>query len=135
MVGFSAEASTSGSSATVSEDSPDEFEFKSDMSQKAFNYLVSSFAEDYMRRKLSLENSGWRTLTEIIKQGNVAKFSVYGNSHHKGQALSELERRGLVEVRVFLGERGRGGRKKRARLCYDKQPIRRHVDQHILKNK
>ncbi len=110
-------------------------EFKSEASQRAFDFLVDSFIEDYMHRKLALEKSGWRTFTEIIKQGKVPKFSVYGNIHHKGQIFSELERRGFVELRVFPGERGRGGKITKARICYEKEPIRLLVEQRIMKNK
>jgi hypothetical protein len=53
----------------------------------------------------------------------------------RGRAVSELERRGLVETRVFLGERGRGGKILKMRISYDKETIKRHIDQRILKIK
>lgn len=72
---------------------------------------------------------------EIVKHGKVSKSSVYGTKGRRGRALSELERRGLVETRVFLGERGRGGKILKTRISYDKETIKRHIDQRIMKIK
>jgi tetratricopeptide (TPR) repeat protein len=111
------------------------FEFKTEVAQKVFSFLVSSFVEDYMRRRLSLEKAGWRTLMEIVKHGKVSKSSVYGARGRRGRGVSELERRGLVETRIFLGERGRGGKILKMRISYDKETIKRHIDQRIMKIK
>jgi len=111
------------------------FEFKTKAAQTVFDFLTSSFVEDYMRRRISLEKSGWRTLMQIVKHGNVSKSSVYGGGGLHGRAISELERRGLVEERVFPGERGRGGKIVKIRICYEKETIKRHVDQGIMKIK
>ena len=111
------------------------FEFKTGAAQRVFEFLTSSFVEDYMRRRMSLEKSGWRTLMEIVKHGEVSKSSVYGGGGRRGRVISELERRGLVEERVFTGERGRGGRIVKMRICYEKETIKRHVDQGIMKIK
>jgi hypothetical protein len=40
---------------------------------------------------------------------------------------------GLVELRLFSGERGRGGKVTRARISYDAEEIRRHVSRRIGK--
>lgn len=106
------------------------FEFKTEGAHKAFDYLVKSFVEDYMKRRLSLEKSGWRTLMEIIKHGKVSRSSVYASSGGRGASVSELERRGLVEARIFLGERGRGGKIVKMRVCYEKEPVKRYIDRH-----
>jgi len=111
------------------------FEFKTATAQRVFDFLVSAFLEDYMRRRISLETSGWRTLMQIVKQGKVPKSSVYGTGGRRGQAISELERRGLVETRVFPGERGRGGKILKIRISYEKETVKRHVDQHVMKIK
>ncbi len=111
------------------------FEFKTKAAKNAFDYLIRSFVEDYMRQRMSLEKSGWRTSMEIVKHGKVSKSSVYGTKGRRGRALSELERRGLVETRVFLGERGRGGKILKMRISYDKETIKRHIDQRIMKIK
>jgi hypothetical protein len=109
------------------------FQFKTQSAQNAFNYLSGCFVEDYMKRRMTLENSGWRTLMAIVKDGGIPKSSVYGSGGHQGRAISELEARGLVESRIFTGERGRGGRILRFRISYDKDIVRRHVDQRIMK--
>ena len=108
------------------------FEFKTKLSLSAFEYLIHSFISDYMNRKLSSENSGWRTLTEIMKGAKITKFSVYGANSRKGRVLLELESRGLIEVRVFKGERGRGGKIVRARICYEKDPVKHLIEQKVL---
>jgi tetratricopeptide (TPR) repeat protein len=110
------------------------FEFKAKAAQGVFDFLLDSFVEDYMKRRISLEQSGWRTLMEIVKRGKVPRSSVYGVGGRLGLAVSELERRGLVETRVFPGERGRGGRILKARIFYEKETIKRCIDKQIMKN-
>lgn len=112
---------------------PLEFDFKTNEAKKAFDYLLDSFAEDYMRRRLPLEWSGWRTLNEIKKHTRLSARAVYGTESHRGHAISELEHRGIAEVRVFSGERGRGGNISKVRICYEKEPVRRKVDEKIMK--
>ena len=110
------------------------FEFRTKAAQRVFDFLISSFVEDYMRQRISLEKSGWRTMMHIIKHGKVSRSSVYGVGGRRGRAISELERRGLVETRVFPGERGRGGRILKIRIAYEKETIKRHLDQRVMKN-
>jgi hypothetical protein len=109
------------------------FEFGSEAAQKAFSYIIDAFVGDYMHQKLSLETSGWRTLMDIIKYGGVPKSSVYSAQGGMGSAISELERRGLVEIRVFPGERGRGGRILKVRAAYEKEIVKRYIDQTVMK--
>jgi tetratricopeptide (TPR) repeat protein len=111
------------------------FEFRTNAAQKTFHFLLQAFIEDYMRTRLSLDTSGWRTLMAIVKATRIPRSSVYGARGRSGHALAELERRGLVETRIFPGERGRGGRIRRVRIAYDKEPIQRHIDQHVMKNR
>ena len=110
------------------------FEFKTEAAKKTFDFLIYAFVEDYMHRKFSLEKSGWRTLPEIIKHGRISKFSVYGDNHKKGKVMPQLEKRGLIEIRVFPGERGRGGRIMKVRVCYEKEPVKHLIEQRIVKN-
>lgn len=72
---------------------------------------------------------------DIIKSEKVSRSSVYAARGGRGPAISELERRGLVEARVFPGERGRGGKIMKMRIYYEKETVKRYVDQHIMKNK
>jgi hypothetical protein len=85
-----------------------------------------------MQLKLPLEKSGWRTLVDIIKNGKIPMSNVYGRNGRLGKAISELEHRGIVEIRYFKGERGRGGNILRLRISYEKEPIKRHIDNKIM---
>jgi len=109
------------------------FEFETKVAQNAFDFLINSFVEDYMRRRIALERSGWRTLMQIVKTGKVPRSSVYGAKRRRGRAIAELERRGLVETRIFPGERGRGGRILKVRIFYEREPVKRHIDRRIMK--
>ncbi|HUK84666.1 MAG TPA: AAA family ATPase [Candidatus Acidoferrum sp.] len=115
--------------------SPDEnkFEFKNSAAEVAFNFLATAFVEDYMRRRLPMEWSGWRTLMEITKGGRISKRSVYGNGSYRGYAIAELDRRGLIETRIFPKERGRGGRILKARVFYDKEIVKRSIEERVMK--
>ena len=84
-----------------------------------------------MRRRLPLEWSGWRTLMEIVKHTGLSRHSVYGGESSRGLAIVELENRGLIEARVFPKERGRGGKITKVRVFYEKEIIKRRIDQEI----
>jgi len=53
---------------------------------------------------------------EIVRGAKVSRYSVYGSSAG-GQAIATLQQTGLVEVRMFEGERGRGGKIIKVRIC------------------
>jgi tetratricopeptide (TPR) repeat protein len=108
-----------------------EFEFKTNAAKKAFNFLLMAFIQDYMQRRLPLDWSGWRTLMEIKKDANVSKYSIYGNGKSRGRAITELQNRGLVEARVFPKERGRGGKITKVRVFYERETVKRRIDQEI----
>jgi len=108
--------------------------FKTEAAQKVFDYLAKSFVEDYMRRRLVVQEAGWRSFVQIIRNAKVSSRSVYGSRGHHGSAISELERRGLIETRIFLGERGRGGKIAKTRISYEKETVKRLVDQKVVKN-
>lgn len=99
-----------------------------------FHFLANSFVEDYGKRKLSSENCGWRTLVEVIRQGKATKFSLYGDGGSQRPLTSKLERTGLIEVRKFSGERGRGGRVLKMRVCYEKEVVKRYIDSQMIRN-
>ena len=90
--------------------------FKSESAEAIFHFLVKAKEQDYLQRKMPKERSGWRTLMDIVHGANVSRYSVYG-SNKGGQAIAELQRLCLVEVRVFEGERGRGGKILKVRIC------------------
>jgi hypothetical protein len=113
-------------------DTQTKFEFKTEAAEKTFDFLIHAFVEDYMKRRIAQEKAGWRSLNEIVEKGNISRYSVYGKGRG-GAAFSELERRGLVEARVFPGERGRGGKIIRVRVCYDKETIKREIDSRVMR--
>ncbi|MGA2681847.1 MAG: hypothetical protein ABSF44_08620 [Candidatus Bathyarchaeia archaeon] len=111
-----------------------EFEFKNEGARKAFAFLTKAFIDDYMHRRLPLEKSGWKTMMDIVRQGKIPQYSVYGTKGQRGTAIAELERRGIVEARVFSGERGRGGKILKIRVFYEKEIVKRQIDQQVMKN-
>jgi tetratricopeptide (TPR) repeat protein len=116
-----------GKREDVAEPVQDKIEFKFEAAEKAFNFLVSAFKEDYVGRRLPLEKSGWRTLMEIAKKAEITTYSMYGRYGQGGKAAWELEHLGLVESRFFLGERGRGGRVIKLRICCEKEYVKRRI--------
>ena len=103
------------------------FAIKSEAAQKILDFLINSFIEDYKLLRLPPERSGWRTLNQIVNHGKVSKHSVYGSSGRRGQAISELERYGVVEARAFTGERGRGGKIFKIRAAYEKEALKKLI--------
>jgi len=120
---------------TVAVYPPGKFQFKTSNAERVFEFLIKAFVEDYMRQRLSLEKSGWRTLMQIVKNASISRSSVYGTRSRRGPAISELERRGVVEIRIFLEERGRGGKITKTRIAYEKDIVKRYVDQQVMKIK
>jgi tetratricopeptide (TPR) repeat protein len=98
--------------------------FNSKVAEQAFTFLVKAFKEDYVQHKNPQEKSGWRTLMEVVKQGQVSKHSMYGRSGCGGQAKRELTKLGLIETRFFSGERGRGGRIQKIRICLEEKKVK-----------
>jgi tetratricopeptide (TPR) repeat protein len=111
----------------VSTVAPIRLEFNSETARKVFNYLVNAFVDDYKRLRKPQERSGWRTLMEIVRHSGVTKYSVYGFSGKRGQAVTELECARLVEERVFAGERGRGGKIFKLRIAYENDEVRKQI--------
>jgi CRP-like cAMP-binding protein len=110
-------------------------EFKSDKAKSLFDSLVRFFTEDYMVRRLYLEQAGWRTIGELSVATKIPHTTLYGEHGNYGPPMNELLARGLIETRVFSGQRGRGGEVLKARIAYDKEPVKRYVDRVVLKRK
>jgi tetratricopeptide (TPR) repeat protein len=105
-----------------------ELKFKSEAAEKTFNYLVNAFQIDYLRLRMSIEKSGWRTRSEIVRNAKVTKHSMYGRSGRGGKVTAELTNLGAVESRFFLGERGRRGRVLKMRILHRKEFVKRRVE-------
>ena len=97
-----------------------------------FDFLVDAFIEDYMRKRLYIEQSGWRSLVQIADACKIPQGTLYGRSGRYGPSMNELITRGLVELRTFTGHRGRGGSAIKARVAYDREPTKRYVDKVAL---
>jgi tetratricopeptide (TPR) repeat protein len=104
------------------------FEFKCEAAEKAFNFLVSAFEEDFVSRKLPQVKSGWRTLKEVAEKAKISMYSVYGRYGKGGEATLELRSLGVLESRLFLGERGRGGHVSKIRINYENENVKRIID-------
>jgi hypothetical protein len=113
----------------VVETKPAKLEFRSEAARKAFDFLVKAFVEDFSRKKLPRERSGWRTLMNIVKQAKVSQYSMYGTGGRSGLATAELKKMGVVEMRVFFGEKGRGGKILKLRVSSEKENVKRYIDQ------
>jgi adenylate cyclase len=99
-----------------------------------FDFLVDAFIEDYMRKRLYIEQSGWRSLNQIADACKVPQRALYGRSGRYGPTMKELITRGLVELRTFTGHRGRGGSATKVRIAYDREPTKRYVDRVALES-
>jgi KaiC/GvpD/RAD55 family RecA-like ATPase len=110
-----------------------EFKFATKARSVLFDYLADSFIEDYMVRRFPLEKSGWRSLVEMARGTKISTSVLYGSKGGVGQIFNELIHRGLIEERIFPGERGRGGRVMRFRVAYDKEPVKATVDRRVRK--
>jgi hypothetical protein len=71
---------------------------------------------------------------DIAREGKVSQYSLYGFKGSRGKAMSELERSGLVETRLFIGERGRGGKTLKLRVAYDNDNVKRQISQKKIRD-
>jgi hypothetical protein len=103
--------------------------FDSEATQKAFDYLVKAFVDDDCQGRLPKDRCGWRTLNQIVKEAKISQYSMYKSKGRTGLALNELKRRELIEIRIFFGERGRGGKIKKVRVLCDKENVRKYIEE------
>jgi len=108
-----------------------EFKFDETEKQAIFTCLVKAFIYDYMVLKSREDQSGWRTLPQIIHECKLPSFSVYSRKGGVSTKLEELSKRGLIDKRVSVGERGRGGEVLRIRVAYDRDVIKSYVNEKI----
>ena len=114
---------------------PQGFRFETERAEEIFQLLVKEFLKDYMTRRLYVEEAGWRTLMDLVKETKMPRSALYGPAGRNGPVLTELERRGLVEIRIFPQERGRGGSIKKVRVAYDNAIVKRIVEQTVIQTK
>ena len=116
------------------EDAAHKFKFQSPdrHSKMIFDFLVKAFIEDYMRKRLFIEQSGWRSLIQVAAECKLPRYSLYSRQGGCGPTVTELLQKGLVESRTFTGHRGRGGEVMKIRIAYDREPTKRYVDEMAL---
>jgi tetratricopeptide (TPR) repeat protein len=120
------------SSISAGHESQEVFQGANAETKVLFDFLVDAFIEDYMRKRLYVEQSGWRSLVQIADGSKIPQRALYGRSGRYGPSMNELIKRGLVELRTFTGHRGRGGNAIKARITYDREPTKRYVDKAAL---
>jgi tetratricopeptide (TPR) repeat protein len=108
---------------------PEGFRFETERARELFQCLIKDFLQDYMSRRLYLEKAGWRSLMDLVGEMKIPRSAVYGPQGRTGPVLAELERRGLVETRIFPKERGRGGAIKKVRVAYENEIVKRLVEE------
>ncbi len=114
---------------------PVEFRFETERAREVFQCLVKEFLSDYMSKRIYVEKAGWRSLMDLVRQMKIPRSALYGPRGRDGPTLSELERRGLVESRIFPKERGRGGAIKKVRVAYDNAIVKKVVEQTVVENR
>src|SRR5438445_3643370 len=93
-------------------------------------FLAGAFNEDYSQKRLSPEQSGWRTLMNIVSSLRIPRSQAYGEpryGHSFGKPVEKLLRAGLAEYRTFPG-RGRGGSIVKVRIVYERESVRRLIE-------
>lgn len=106
--------------------------FENPRAKEVFEHLAKEFLKDYMSRRLYVEKAGWRSLMDLVRELRIPRSSVYGPRGRSGPVLTELERRGLVETRIFPEERGRGGSIMKVRVSYDNDIVRKLIEQFAM---
>jgi tetratricopeptide (TPR) repeat protein len=95
-------------------------------------HLGREFLDDYESKRLGLDHCGWRTLMSVVDSLKIPRSHVYGEQRwgrRHGRQLEALISSGIVESRVFPGERGRGGNILRVRLAYDQDLAKQYAEQ------
>ena len=102
--------------------------FTHPLTEKAFDFLVSAFIQDEFIGKLPVGKSGWRTLGDVGEKTGISKSLLFGYPSGTGTVLKDLLGAKVAELKVFRGERGRGGEVTRIRVAYEKDDeIRRFI--------
>ena len=102
--------------------------FETETAQILFEYLVDTFRTDNLGKGLHVEESGWRTRTQVLKGvPQVHTRDLYGSRGKFGRVLKELYDHGMVEVRSETGKRSRGGQRMKLRVAFDKEAVKQYI--------
>ena len=87
-------------------------------SRITFELLMNEFRHDYSIKRLSADNSGWRTLSDLVRLTKLPRSKFYESNSRGGTVFKELIKSGLIETRIYAGERGRGGNVLKIRVSF-----------------
>lgn len=96
-------------------------------SSPILDFLTGEFFADYIKKRLSVEHAGWRSMAIVAETVKIPRSQLYGEprwGRPHGSQLETLIKSGLVESRIFPGERGRGGKVAKIRLAYNNQFVK-----------
>lgn len=86
-------------------------------SKRIFEFLKDAYVKDDKVLRLPLDRCGWRSLVQIGEGTGSAPNTLYGKKPgHLSPVLQGLITVGLIEMRYFGHERGRGGEVMRFRI-------------------
>ena len=102
-------------------------EFANARAAKVFEALVDAYVEDIRVRRLAGESAGWRSLVRIAREAKLSPSSLYPRRGSVNRVMGELTSRGLIEVRVLPGTRGRGGVAMHVRVAAERDAVRPYV--------
>jgi adenylate cyclase len=88
-------------------------------------FLREAYVKDDEVMRMPHDTCGWRSLVQIAAGIGITPKTLYGKKPgHIGLELQELIRDGLIEMRYFEGQRGRGGEVMRCRISDPKNRVR-----------
>ncbi|MFX1300938.1 MAG: hypothetical protein ACFFDE_08335, partial [Promethearchaeota archaeon] len=104
--------------------------FETDLAHTVFDYLVDAFRQDNVQASLRVEESGWRTRTQLLKDiPNLKKWHLYGSHGGFGSILQELLNHRIVELTTEAGKRSRKGHQTKLRIAYSREAVKQYLQQ------
>jgi KaiC/GvpD/RAD55 family RecA-like ATPase len=87
-------------------------------SHRILQFLKDAYVKDDKVERFPIETCGWRSLVQIAEGLGLPSKSFYGKKPREIRSdIQDLIKDRLIEVRYFLGERGRGGEIMRFRIA------------------
>jgi adenylate cyclase len=114
----------------------EDYAFKNPKSLRLFEFLKDAYVKDDEVLRVPLDRCGWRSLVQIAQGTGFAPNTLYGKKPGQVDAdLQDLITNGLVEMRYFEGERGRGGEVMRFRIADPRNQLQggRKLQSHLEK--
>ena len=108
--------------------------FETGRARDVFQHLATVFLRDYLSQGLIADRAGWRSLMDLVRDLGIPRSAFYGPGGRDGAVIVELEKRDLVERKIFPEERGRGGAITRIRVAYENPTVRTLVKQALVES-